>query len=98
MNNEAVEKSIEDYLRKQIEKIGGKAYKLISPGNSGVPDRIVCLPKGKVIFVETKRPKGGVLSALQIFRHRELRKIGQRVEVLNTKEKIDEFIEREITQ
>jgi hypothetical protein len=31
-----------------------------------VPDRIVLLPGGRVYFVETKRPKDGELSALQI--------------------------------
>ncbi|MDU2112388.1 MAG: VRR-NUC domain-containing protein, partial [Clostridiales bacterium] len=40
------EKEIEAYLRIRIKKLGGIAYKFTSPGNDGVPDRIVLLPKG----------------------------------------------------
>jgi hypothetical protein len=49
-----LEKSIEQYLRDEVRKIGGRAYKFVSPGNDGVPDRLVCLPGGRALFVETK--------------------------------------------
>ena len=49
------EKEIETYLRMRISSFGGRAYKFVSPGNDGVPDRLVCLPGGKVIFVEIGR-------------------------------------------
>lgn len=39
-----------------VKQLGGHAYKWTSPGTAGVPDRICILPKGRVIFVETKRP------------------------------------------
>ena len=42
--NELKEKDIEKYLRDEIKKVGGIAYKFVSPGNSGVPDRLVLLP------------------------------------------------------
>lgn len=60
-----LEKEIEKNLRKVVERHGGKCLKWVCPGWSGVPDRIVLLPRGRIIFVETKRPKGGELSALQ---------------------------------
>lgn len=60
-----LEKDIEKKLRKMVESHGGKCLKWVCPGWSGVPDRIVLLPGGRVIFVETKRPKGGKLSKLQ---------------------------------
>lgn len=47
----------------------------MSPGNDGVPDRLVCLPGGRVAFVELKTP-GKKPTALQRLRHRELRKMG----------------------
>lgn len=60
-----LEKDIEQKLRKMVEKRGGQCLKWVCPGWSGVPDRIVLLPGGRVVFVETKRPKGGRLSELQ---------------------------------
>lgn len=50
------EVKVERALRKAAETAGGKAYKFISPGTLGVPDRIVVLPGGMVCFVEVKAP------------------------------------------
>lgn len=61
-----LEKDIERKLRQGVEKQGGRCLKWVCPGWSGVPDRIVLLPGARICFVETKRPKGGRLSALQI--------------------------------
>ena len=55
-----LEKDIEDWLNKQIEKMGGLAFKFVSPGNPGVPDRIYILPDGRVWFVELKQQLGKV--------------------------------------
>lgn len=60
-----LEKDIERKLRTNIETLGGLCLKWVCPGWSGVPDRIILLPGGRIYFVETKRPKGGVVSALQ---------------------------------
>lgn len=60
-----LEKEIEEKLRKTVEAAGGKCLKWVCPGWTGVPDRLVLLPGGRIIFVETKRPKGGVLSPMQ---------------------------------
>lgn len=69
------EKFIEQYLREGIKRLGGKAYKFVSPGNNGVPDRLICLPGGKNIFVETKAP-GKVSSPLQRKKQLELAQLG----------------------
>ena len=53
-----LEKEIEKFLVREVKKLGGISFKFISPGNAGVPDRIVILPIGKVIFVELKTDKG----------------------------------------
>ena len=55
-----LEKDIENWLNKQIEQLGGLAFKFVSPGNPGVPDRIYILPDGKVWFVELKQQLGEV--------------------------------------
>ena len=60
-----LEKDIEKKLRQKVEALGGFCLKWVCPGWSGVPDRIVLLPGARIYFVETKRPKGGRLSALQ---------------------------------
>lgn len=58
------EKNVERKLVEGVKKLGGVAYKWVSPGNDGVPDRIVVLPNGHVVFVELKTDKGR-LSAVQ---------------------------------
>lgn len=60
-----LEKDIEKKLRQKVERLGGFCLKWVCPGWSGVPDRIVLLPGGRIHFVELKRPKGGRLSKLQ---------------------------------
>ena len=60
-----LEKDIEQKLIKIVKRHGGRCPKWVSPGWSGVPDRLVLLPGGRIIFVETKRPKGSKVAALQ---------------------------------
>ena len=86
------EKSVEQRLQEEVKKMGGKAYKLSAAVDAGMPDRLVCIPGGKAIFVETKRPKGGRLSHIQRYRHKELRLMGFDVRVINTGEAVEEFI------
>jgi hypothetical protein len=42
--------------------------------------------------VETKKPKGGRVSKLQCVQHDRLRRLGQRVEVVWTKEQADALV------
>jgi len=58
------ETDVETFLDKQVERRGGFTVKLNPKGYKGIPDRLVVLP-GRIIFVELKRPKGGVLARLQ---------------------------------
>ncbi len=50
------EKTIEAKLKKYVEVIGCRCLKFVSPGFTGVPDRIILLPGGKIIFAELKSP------------------------------------------
>ena len=87
------EADIEAYLREKVRAVlHGKAYKWVSPGNNGVPDRMVCLPGGRVVFAELKAP-GKQPRPEQAAKHRELRALGFRVEVLDSKAAVDAFIE-----
>lgn len=85
------EKKIEEYLRNEIKKIGGTAYKFVSPGNNGVPDRLVLLPKGNMIFVELKS-ENGKLTKLQELQIKKLNSLGNEVWIINSKKGVDEFI------
>lgn len=85
-----LESKIEAYLRDQVEKIGGLCYKFVSPGNAGVMDRIV-MYNAETWFVETKKP-GGKLGPLQQWQAKRFRSVGQKVLMLDTKPKIDFFI------
>lgn len=85
------EKTIEAYLRDKVKAQGGKAYKFVSPGNDGVPDRLVCLPGGRVFFVELKAP-GKTSTPLQQRRQRELRDLGFTVYAdIDSRAKVDEI-------
>lgn len=70
-----LEKDIEKRLVREVKKLGGLCLKWVSPGNSGVPDRIVLMPGGKAIFVELKRP-GGREGALQRYWKATLEALG----------------------
>ena len=60
-----LEKEIERRLVNIVKGLGGKCLKWVCPGWQGVPDRIILLPGGRAIFVELKRPKGGVVAPMQ---------------------------------
>jgi len=85
------ENIIEGYLRDRVKSVGGRAYKFTSPGNSGVPDRLVLLPGGRCIFVELKAP-GKEPTPIQLLQHNKLRALGFTVLVIDSKQKADEFI------
>ena len=87
------EKEIETYLRDQVKKAKGKAYKFESPGNVGVPDRIVIFPMNRIYFVELKAP-GMKPRPLQMKQMRDLENFGCQVYVLDSKEAVNEFISK----
>lgn len=86
-----LEKNIEQFLIKEVEKQKGKAYKFSSPGNNGVPDRIVLL-NGNCYFIELKK-RGEELRPLQKVVRKRFKKLGFEVYVIDTKEKVGEFID-----
>lgn len=85
-----LEKDIEKLFRDEIKKAGGKAYKFTSPGNDGVPDRIVMLPGGRIVFVELKTDTGK-LSKLQELQCRQIAELGQTVRVLHGPAEVRDF-------
>lgn len=92
MTDKLTEKDIEKYLRDEIKKAGGIAYKFVSPGNAGVPDRMVLLPGGRMVFVELKAP-GKKPTALQNLQAKRISDLGFIVCFLDSKKEVDMLIE-----
>ena len=88
-----LEKDIERKLRDMVERHGGLCLKWVCPGRAGVPDRIVLLPGGRVVFVELKRPKDGVLSELQKWWAKKLMALGFEYWSIWNKSDLDDFEE-----
>ncbi|WP_206512474.1 VRR-NUC domain-containing protein [Veillonella caviae] len=65
--------------------------KFVSPGNDGVPDRIVVLPGGGVIFIELKATTGKLMANQRVQISR-LRKQGALVFVLTGKRDAELFV------
>jgi len=86
------ERSIEDYLRTETERQGGICVKLSPMGLRGVPDRLIVLPGPRVVFVELKRPKGGVISALQHWWRSRLLALGCEHEFVKTRVEVDALL------
>lgn len=86
-----LEKSIERRLCDEVKLRGGYAYKFTSPGNDGVPDRIIVEKGGKITFVELKA-EHGKLSKMQEFQIRRLRRLGCRVVVIRGMAGVDAFL------
>lgn len=86
------ESAVENKLVRGVRYRGGRAYKFVSPGNSGVPDRMCILPGGRIIFVELKTDTGH-LTPLQIENHRHLRELGCDVRTLYGSKDVEEFLD-----
>lgn len=60
-DNECV---VEDYLCERVDALGGGHRKLTYIGRRGCSDQLIGL-NGELFIVETKRPKGGIISIHQ---------------------------------
>lgn len=89
------EAQVEKYLVSTIEELGGLCLKFAVPGIRGYMDRLCILPGNVILFVEVKRPKGGVLAELQKVRREEMQKLGCRCYVVKNNEEIDRVIREE---
>lgn len=87
-----LEKEVEKYLCRQVKnELSGWALKFVSPGQNGVPDRIVLIPQGKIYFIETKAPNKK-MRKLQCYICDKIRALGFAVLRIDTVEKADDFV------
>jgi hypothetical protein len=87
------ERDVEQYLVRRVSEAGGIAIKTVSPGLRGFFDRTVVV-QGKVVFVETKRPRGGRLSPHQKLMRAEFTQAGAWVETVRNESEVDSLVER----
>lgn len=87
-----LERDVEKKLVARVKALGGMCEKFTSPNKRSVPDRIVTLPGGRIIFVECKRP-GAKPTELQLRDHAIRRELGCDVRVVSTMEQVNAFPE-----
>lgn len=87
-----LEAFVESELTARVLAAGGICDKVAALGRRGFFDRIVVLPPGRVVFVETKRPRGGRLSAHQKALHAEYRARGCEVWVVRNAADIEALL------
>lgn len=101
------ERDVEAYLVKRVKALGGEVRKVKWIGRTGAPDRLVMLPERliggvfdgynpdfwpRTIWIELKAP-GVPAKAHQVREHERMRKMGQRVEVVDSFERVDEVLQ-----
>ncbi len=86
-----MEKTVETYLRDRVRAAGGLALKLVCPGWTGVPDRLILMPGGRAYFAETK-DLGKTPGRRQRYVHGRLRELGFQVFVPDSKPAVDRMI------
>lgn len=89
------ESEIERYLVEQVKRRGGEVRKVAWIGRRGAPDRLMMVPLLSLrhglqttVWVELKAP-GEKAKPHQAREHERMRKMGQRVEVIDSIEGVD---------
>ena len=85
-----LEKRIEAALMRRVATLGGTCEKFTSPGRRSVPDRLVSLPGGRIVFVECKAP-GKKPTELQERDHARRRALGCEVVIIDSMEMANAF-------
>lgn len=85
------EKLVERKLVELVKINNGMCIKLLCDQLIGLPDRLCLFPNHKMAFVETKTT-GQKPRRIQAYMHKKLRALGFRVEVIDTIEGVNNFI------
>lgn len=87
------EDSVETHLLRAVKAARGLCIKLNPMGVVGIPDRMVLLPGGRMVFVECKKPKNARVARLQFWWRDKLLNLGFTHRFVWTKEGVDELME-----
>ena len=98
------ERDIEAHLVRRVKELGGEVRKVQWIGRRGAPDRLVMLPartvrvpggrieyEDETVWVELKAP-GAEPEPHQLREHERMRKLGQRVVVIDSIEGVEELL------
>lgn len=91
-NSETSEKALERRLVKELNAIGLIAVKYYNPQSTGMPDRLILLEGGSVVWVELKS-LGKQPTILQKVMHQKLQRMGHAVFVCSSQDEVDEVVE-----
>lgn len=83
------ESELQTKIKARMEKHGWLVVKLISTNWNGIPD-LLCMRKGKAIFLEVKTEQG-VVAPLQEHRIKTLNSIGMHSRVVRCLEDVDVY-------
>lgn len=86
------EKYLERKLNEAVKRLGGESIKLEARLRAGLPDRMLLLPNGLIVFVELKT-KGKKPTRIQTLTHDRFRELGYWVEVIDNYNSLLKFIE-----
>lgn len=89
------EKQVENEIKRYLDDIG--AYHIKTLGGSvpaGTPDILACV-NGVFVAIEVKKPKGGVVSALQKSKLKKIRKAGGVSMVANSLDEVMDVLRME---
>ena len=86
------EKLIERKLVEAIKQKNGIAIKLTSPSFTGLPDRMILMPKNNLYFVELKTT-GKKPTERQVYVLNQLHNLGFFATVIDNQSKLDSFLE-----
>ena len=86
------EKLLERKLVAAVKQKGGIAIKLTSPSFTGLPDRMILMPKNNIYFAELKTT-GKKPTERQVYVLNQLHNLGFFATVIDTQSKLDSFLE-----
>lgn len=85
-----LERDLEDYFTRRAQSAGMLTFKFTSPGQAGVPDRIL-ITDGRVLFVELKAP-GKKPRPLQTETVRRMRMRGAACYCISSEAQVDKML------
>lgn len=88
-----LEHTIEKFLDDEVKLRGGFTVKLNPKGYKGIPDRLVVLP-GRMVLVELKRPRGGVIAALQSWWQKRFTDLGHEAVICKDRDQVLDMLNR----